>query len=150
MLPFFNLPTYLMCYWCYNLCPFYLIHFFLCSVSSDQSQHGVIVGWLKCTINVPIQLLQLFGINMKESVSTLALSSRPRQGLAKGRAKSEPGNHISCSWECKRIWGNEHSHSEVSSHFGSWSLDGFLNFHWMILGVKTHWIKTFIISLESS
>ncbi len=27
---------------------------------------------------------------------------------------------ISCSRECKRMWENEPSHSEVSSHFGSW------------------------------
>lgn len=71
MLPFFSLPTYLMCYWCYNICPFYLIPFFLCNVSSNQSQHGVIVGWLKCTIDLPIQLLQLLGINMKEKVNKL-------------------------------------------------------------------------------
>jgi flagellar basal body rod protein FlgF len=31
------------------------------------------------------------------NVVTLALGSQPRQGLAKVRAKSEPGSHISCS-----------------------------------------------------
>jgi len=38
-------------------------------------------------------------------VATLALGSQPRQGLAKVRAKSEPGNHISCSRECKKVEG---------------------------------------------
>ncbi len=40
-------------------------------------------------------------------VTTLTLGSWPRQGLAKVRAKSEPGSHISCSQECKRMWRNE-------------------------------------------
>lgn len=75
MLPFFSLPTYLthifLSYWCYNLCPCYLRPFFLCNVSFNQSQHGVIVGWLKCTIDLPIQLFQLVGINMKERVNEL-------------------------------------------------------------------------------
>ncbi len=29
--------------------------------------------------------------------------------------------------ECKKVWGNEPSHSQVSSHFGSWGSGGFLN-----------------------
>ncbi len=36
-------------------------------------------------------------------VITLALGSRQRQGFAKVRAKIEPGSHISCSQECKRV-----------------------------------------------
>jgi hypothetical protein len=40
---------------------------------------------------------------------------QPRQGLAKVRAKREPGNHISCSRECRRVWGNEPSHSQMDS-----------------------------------
>jgi hypothetical protein len=27
-----------------------------------------------------------------------------------------PGSHITCSWECQRMWGNEPSHSQVNSH----------------------------------
>jgi hypothetical protein len=82
-------------------------------------------------------------------VATLALGSRPKQRLARLRAKSELESHISCSRECKRVWGNEPSHSRVNSHFGSWSLNIFLNFQRMIAGVKSHWIETFLISLES-
>jgi hypothetical protein len=40
-------------------------------------------------------------------VTTLAVGSRPRQGHVKVQAKSEPGNHISCFRECKRVQGNE-------------------------------------------
>jgi hypothetical protein len=35
--------------------------------------------------------------------------------------RGKPGSHISCSQECKRVWGSELSHSQVNSHFGSWS-----------------------------
>jgi hypothetical protein len=38
----------------------------------------------------------------------------------------------------------------MSFHFGSWSPDGLLNFQRTIVGVKTHWIQKFVITLESS
>ncbi len=40
--------------------------------------------------------------------------------------------------------GNEPSHSQGNSHFGSWSPGGFLNFQRAIVGVKTHWIEAFL------
>jgi hypothetical protein len=49
-----------------------------------------------------------------------------------------------------RIWENggiEPPHSQVNSHFGSWSHDGLPNLQRTIVGVKTHWIKKFLISL---
>jgi hypothetical protein len=58
---------------------------------------------------------------MSNSVTTLALGLRPRQRLARLRAKRKPRSHISCSRECKRMWGNEVSHSQVNSHF--WELE---------------------------
>ncbi len=45
---------------------------------------------------------------------------------------------------------NEPSHSQVSSHFGSWSPDGLPNFQRAIAGVKTHWNEEFLISLKRS
>jgi hypothetical protein len=72
-------------------------------------------------------------------VATLALGLQPRQGLARAWAKREAR-----VGECE----NEHSHSQVSSHFGSWSPRGFLNLYKAILQVKTHCIKEFFISLE--
>ncbi len=83
-------------------------------------------------------------------VTTLTLGSRSRQGLAKVRAKSELGSYISCSQECKRVRGNEPPHSQMNSHFGNFSSNGLPNFHRAIVGVKTHWIEKFFISLESS
>jgi hypothetical protein len=67
----------------------------------------------------------------------------------KGVAKSEPDNHISCSRECKRVWGNEPPHSQVSSNFGSWSPHGLLNLQRAIIRVKIHWIEELFISLKS-
>jgi hypothetical protein len=37
------------------------------------------------------------------TLATLALGLQPRQKLAKVQAKNEPGSHISCSRECKRV-----------------------------------------------
>jgi hypothetical protein len=86
----------------------------------------------------------------RRHVATLALGSQPRQGLAKVRAKSEPGSHISCSRECMKVWGNEPPHSQVSSHFASRSPNGLLNLQRAISRVKTHWIEEFLISLDIS
>jgi hypothetical protein len=64
-------------------------------------------------------------------VTTLALGSRPKQGLARVRAKSEAReSHFMFlgGWDYRRVWENEHSHSQVRSHFGSWSLGEVLNF----------------------
>jgi hypothetical protein len=98
-------------------------------------------------------LISLWSANFKclkwhKSVATLALSSQPKQGFAKVWVKTKPGSHMSCSWECKRMWGNEPSYSQMNSHLGSWSPNGFLNCYSAIAGVKTHWIMMFLISLE--
>jgi hypothetical protein len=82
-------------------------------------------------------------------VTTLALGLRLRQGLAKVHAKMKPRSHISCSQECKKVWENEPPHSQLSSHFGSCSLDGLPNFQKAISGVKTHWIEKLFIFLET-
>ncbi len=61
-----------------------------------------------------------------KSVTTLILGSRPKQGLAKVRAKNETReSHFMLPglWEYGKVWGNEPSHSQVHSHFGSWNLD---------------------------
>jgi hypothetical protein len=86
----------------------------------------------------------------KLGVATLTLDLRPRQGLTKVRAKSKPRNHISWSQECKRVWGNEPPHSQMSSHFVNWSPNELPNLQKAIARVKTHWIKKFFIWMESS
>jgi hypothetical protein len=78
---------------------------------------------------------------LMNSCIVTTLGSQPRQGLVKVQAKCEDR-------ECGKVWGNEAPHSQVSSHFGSWNLDGFMNHHRAIVRVKTHWIKKFLISVE--
>jgi hypothetical protein len=67
-------------------------------------------------------------------VTTLALSSRPRQRLARAQAKRNVR-------ECE----DEDSHSQASSHFGSWSPDGLPNLQRVIIEVKTPRIEEFFI-----
>jgi hypothetical protein len=81
-------------------------------------------------------------------VTTLTLGSRPKQGLEKVQAKSEPRGNISYSRECKTMWGNEPPHSQMSSHFGNWNPNRLPNLQKAISEVKTHWIEEFLISLE--
>ncbi len=82
-------------------------------------------------------------VNVPYNVVTLALGSRPRQGLAKMRAKNEFKSHISCSQECERVRGNEPSHSQVNSHFGSWSPNGLPNFKGRLQGSKLIGLRRF-------
>jgi hypothetical protein len=82
-------------------------------------------------------------------VATLVLGSRPRRGLTRVWAKTKRGSHISCSRECKRVWGKEPSHSQMNSHVGSWSPSGLLNLQRAIIGVKTQWFEKFFISFKS-
>jgi hypothetical protein len=81
------------------------------------------------------------------------LGLQVRQGLMKTWAKSEARKvHFMFLGVCEsgKVRGNEPPHSQMSSHFGTWSFDGLLNLQKVIVGVKTHWIEKFIISLESS
>jgi len=49
-------------------------------------------------------------------------------GVAKMRAKRKLGSHITYSRECRKVWGNEPSHSQSNSHFGRWSPGGLPKF----------------------
>jgi len=71
-------------------------------------------------------------------VTTLALGSRPRQRFAKVWAKRSVK-------ECE----NEYSHSQVSSHFGSWNPGGLPKLQRAIAKVKTPCVEEFFISSES-
>jgi hypothetical protein len=71
-------------------------------------------------------------------ITTLALGSRPRQRFTRALAKRSVR-------ECE----HEDSHSQVSSHFRSWSLGGLPNFQRAITKVKTPRIEDFFISSKS-
>jgi hypothetical protein len=51
-------------------------------------------------VDAKISIVVQININF---VATLALGSRPKQGLTKVQAKSEAKSHISCSQECRRV-----------------------------------------------
>jgi len=73
-----------------------------------------------------------------EIVATLVLGSRPRQRFTRVRAKRSVK-------ECEQ----EDSHSQVSSHFGSWSPDGLQNLQRAIAKVKTLCIEELFITSKS-
>jgi hypothetical protein len=75
-------------------------------------------------------------------VATLTLRLRPKQGLARLRAKRKPKNEGKCEGMNLHI-------PKRASTLGVWSPGGLLNFQGAITGVKTQWIEEFFISLES-
>jgi len=87
-------------------------------------------------LNVFNILCICFQLNNINFVITLALGSQPRQGLARLWAKKEAGSHVACSRGCRKVWGNQPSHSQGSFHFGNWSLDGLPNVQRAIAKVK--------------
>jgi hypothetical protein len=74
-------------------------------------------------------------------VTTLALGSRPKQGLARLRAKRKPGSEGKCEGM------NPHT-LEGASILGIWNPGGLPNFQRAIIGVETQWIEEFFISLK--
>jgi hypothetical protein len=68
--------------------------------------------------------------------------------VARLRAKRKPGSHITYPWECRKVWGNEPSHSQGNSHFRKWSPGGLPKLQRKILGVKIQWLMAFFTSLE--
>jgi hypothetical protein len=88
-----------------------------------------------------IVMIEIHQSSQNGDVATLALGSWPRRGLVRVQAKTKLGSRISWSWECKRVWGKEPSHSQVNSHVGSWSPGGLPNFQRAITRVKTQWIE---------
>jgi hypothetical protein len=81
-------------------------------------------------------------------IATLALGSRPRQGVGQEWAKSEPESHISCSQECKKVWRNEPPHSQVGSHFASSNPNGFSNLQREIEESKLILLKIFFYIIK--
>jgi hypothetical protein len=85
------------------------------------------------------------------SVATLALGSRPRQGLAKSVGQEgSPGVTFHAPGSAKECEGmNPHTPKGTPTSFGSWSPNGLSNLHRAIAQVKTHSIEAFSITLKS-
>jgi hypothetical protein len=60
--------------------------------------------------------LKLLGENKwkKTMCHNPKLGFTTKQGLTKVRSRVKPETHISCSWEYRRVWGNEPTHSQVT------------------------------------
>jgi hypothetical protein len=82
-------------------------------------------------------------------IATLALGSRPKQGVTKLRAKRETRESLHMLLGVQRAWGNEPSNSQVNSHVTVGVPKGLSNFQSAIAGVKTPRLEVFFISLES-
>ncbi len=54
-------------------------------------------------------------------VTTLALGSQPRQGVARLQAKRKTQKSHHMLLKVQRMWGNEPSHSQVNSNVRNWS-----------------------------
>jgi hypothetical protein len=65
--------------------------------------------------------LQAFALLLNPNVVTLILGSRPRQGDARLQANREAWESPHMLSGVQGVWGNEPSHSQVNSHFESWS-----------------------------
>jgi hypothetical protein len=78
-------------------------------------------------------------------VATLALGSRPKQGVVRLRAKRETQESLHMFPGVQRVWRNEPSHSQVNSHVGNWTPNGLPTLQSAIAGVKTHCLEKKII-----
>jgi hypothetical protein len=76
----------------------------------------------------------------------LATKARACKGASYEGSPKVTSHAPGSAGECE----NENSHSQVSSHFGSWSPGGLLNLQKIISRVKIHWIGEFFISLKRS
>jgi hypothetical protein len=77
--------------------------------------------WIVLNNKIQVFFFKSIYIFKRKNVITLVLGSQPKQGVARCGARGKPENHISCSWECKRVWRNEPSHSQMNSHLKNWS-----------------------------
>jgi hypothetical protein len=66
-------------------------------------------------------LILTFGYIESKTMATLALGSRPRQGVVSLQAKWETRESHHMLPGMQRVWGNRPSHSQVNSHGESWS-----------------------------
>jgi hypothetical protein len=60
-----------------------------------------------------------------------------------------PGVTFHARGKCRKMWGNEPAHSQMNSHFGSWSFDGFSNFQKAIVGSKLSNFQRAIVGVKT-
>jgi hypothetical protein len=79
----------------------------------------------------------------------LGLATKERVGKVAGQERS-PGVTPHAPESVGKCEGMNPSHFQGSFHFGNWSFCGLLNLQKAIAGVKTQWIKEFLISFKIS
>jgi hypothetical protein len=90
-------------------------------------------------------LLVLVLIYVFYHVVTLTLGLWPKQrGLQGCRPKGSLGVTTTCSWKCRKVWGNESSHSQGNSHFGKWNPVAFWIFRRRLQGSKLNGLRSYI------
>jgi len=106
--------------------------------------------WLHIEMHEQDNIRSNFGQKTKEKITPEWMEDLLIKGLRRCIPRVKFESHISCFRECRRVWENKPSHSQVNFHFGSWSPDGLLNLQRAIVGVKIHWIESFLIPLKNS
>jgi hypothetical protein len=133
---FWCFPEFHLIFFCFP--PMHLDNKVFLSCAPWQNS-SFIREWKLLQTNVKVQIVNVKCII---SVTTLVLSSWPKQGIAKVRVENEAWESHFMLSGCRRMWGNEPTHFEVGSHSRNWSPYGLPNFQRTILKVKIHWMKS--------
>jgi hypothetical protein len=106
-----------------------------------------IVIWNMVVLTIIIFIIKSPHIDMP-NVATLTLGSQPRQRVRKLRVKMETreSHHM---LRVQKMWRNEPSHSQVNSHYGSWSSKWTFESSNRNSRGQTHQLEKFFITLKS-
>jgi hypothetical protein len=130
-----------------------------------QMPYQVVLGHIGCITPInptsnfwPIlcPMDTFYGNQGKGNVATLTLGSWPRQGFAKVHAKREARESHLMLWgvtphALESVGKCERMNPTPPNELPLWELPPWTpNLQRVILGVKTHWIETFLISLKIS
>jgi len=99
---------------------------FICTLYSITSLNTVVI--LLCSSN--FASTPYTNPNVLCCNPSLGLRNKAK-GLQGCEPRGKPKNHTACFRECRKVWGNEPSHSQGNSqgnsHFGKWSPNGVPN-----------------------
>jgi hypothetical protein len=126
----------------------------ICNYCNHICDYNVdIIEW-SCKCNYNLWLLHQLGWKSKMKIHIFhpILRMDPLDGwccdliikfVTKGKAWKGAGRNCNLgitfnSWKCKRMWGNDPTHSQVDSHFGNWSLYEIPYIQKVISRVKIH------------
>jgi hypothetical protein len=122
----------------------FAIHFYSCTISmlsscwinliKEENLQYQMIDQLECwytnfqqfRLSMEFAFMVWISSSIECRNSNLGLATKAK-GLQEGETRRRPGRRILYSWECRRVWENEPSHSQGNSHLGSWSLEGFPN-----------------------